>query len=120
MAASSVTVTVQQSWVEGKALRVIGTVVFGASPGTYSTGGLTLPLTDPLIKAQRAPISCKLLSQSNAAAQADYAYKYIPGTTNANGLVKIFTGSAEIAASAMPAAVSGDVIQFDALFLGQN
>jgi hypothetical protein len=120
MALSTVAVTVQQTYMDSKCLHVLGTVAFGASPGTYAANGLTLALTDPLIKAQRSPLLVRIIGQAKVNAQIQYDYTYVPGTNNSNGLVKIFTGGAEVATGNMPAGVSGDTIQFEAIFLGQN
>lgn len=120
MAVSTVTVTIQQTWMDMKMLHVFGTIAIQASPGTYPTGGFTLNLNDPLIKAQRAPLKVEVIPQSKQAGQTEYDYSFIPGSNNTNGKLKIFTGSAELAAAATPSGVSGDTIQFEALFVGQN
>lgn len=117
--ASTVTITVKQSWPSGsKMIHYLGTVVFGA--GTYPAGGLTFPLNDPLIKAQRTPQKVVITAQGAQSAQALYDYRYIPGSDNTNGLVKIFTAGSEVSAGATPSGVTGDTIQFEAIFLGQN
>jgi len=120
MAVSTLTVAVKQTWSDGKMLHVIGTITIQASPGTYPTGGFTLNLNDPLIKAQRTPVVCYITPQALQGAQALYEYTYVPGSNNTNGKLKIFTAGAEVAAGATPAGVSGDIILFEALFLGQN
>jgi hypothetical protein len=120
MALSTVTVTVKQTWFDGKMFHALGTIAIQASPGTYPTGGFTLALNDPLIKAQRVPQAVYITPQALQGAQALYEYTYVPGTNNANGKLKIFTAGAEVAAGATPVGVSGDTILFEALFLGQN
>ena len=114
MAESVVTVTVKQTWFDGKMLHVLGTLAIGASPGTYSTGGIAFPLKDPLIKAQRAP------QKVSVSGIAGYQYAYVAGTDNTNGKLKILASTTETSSGAMPAGISGDTIQFEAMFLGQN
>ena len=119
MAVATITTVILQTWMEGKIFNVLGTWDFSASSDTYATGGITAPLTDPLIKAQRLPLLVQVQGLTG------YIYQYAPGTTNANGKLKAYevsgnTPLTEIAASAIPAAVSGDTITFIAKFLGQN
>ncbi|MFI5420537.1 MAG: hypothetical protein ACHQ1H_06180, partial [Nitrososphaerales archaeon] len=102
--ASPVTITVKQVWFDGKMLHVLGLVAFGA--GTYPAGGLTMPLNDPLIKAQRTPQKVEIAAQAAQSAQALYEYTYIPGSDNTNGLVKIFTAGAEVSAGSTPSGVT--------------
>lgn len=120
MAVATVTVTVKHSYVDSKMLHVIGTLAITASAATYASNGLTVDFGLSAIKAQRAPQFVRIVGQSKVDAQTNYVYKYVPGTTNRNGKVKIFTGDAELAAAATPAGVSGDTIDFEAVWLGQN
>ena len=125
MASAVATVTItdeRYTWVSGNKYVVIGNVAIGASPLTYVTGGVTMSLLVPLVKASRSPILVDFNCQSG------YVYQYVPGTDASNGKLKIFVQDAvatnsllEMAnALAIPAAVSGDTIVFEALFLGQN
>jgi len=115
MALSTVTVTVQKSWM-GDVYNVLGTIAISASPGTYPASGFTLPLNDPLIKAGRPPLF--VIVQGIAG----YVYVYVNGTTSANGKLLILTGAAaqsaltEFTAGAVPAGVSGDTIKFWAIW----
>lgn len=112
MADSVITPNVTYSH-KAETYRVIGTLAVAASPGTYSAGGITCPLNIYAIKATRLPLRLSIGGQSG------YVYKYIPGTTLANGKLKILTGAAaqspltELSAGAMPAGISGDVITFE-------
>ncbi len=107
-------------WFDGKMMHYHGTIAISASTDTYPTGGLTLSLVLPLIKSTRLPQFVKVWGQSKQSGQTQYDYSYVPGTTLANGVLKIFTGGAEVSAGATPSGVSGDKIEFEAVFLGQN
>lgn len=110
------------SWSAGNKYFVLGKVAIGASPLAYATGGLVMNMLIPLIKASRTPLSVHVFGQSG------YVYKYIPGTDASNGKLEIFVQDgtsgnplAEMAdTTAIPAAVSGDTIQFVAIFHGQE
>ena len=99
-----------------------GQVTISASPATYTTGGIVFNLNIPLIKASRTP------SQVWLYGLAGYIYVYVKGTDNSNGLLKIFVQDgvsanplAEMAnALAIPAGVSGDTIEFSALWKGME
>ncbi len=122
MAASTVVVTVTQTEVTGKMFKVYGTLAIGASPLTYTLGGIAMALNDPLIKASRAPQSVDVKGQ------AGYIYRYVKGTDNTNGLLRIYEQSGVDDTPldefddtvAIAAAISGDTINFVAEFLGQN
>lgn len=116
MANSVATVTIQRSDVNGKLYRILGTLSIGAAPLTYVTGGIPCPFIDPLVKASRAPISVNFTSQNG------FIYSFVPGTTNANGLLKMFSvmGTELGSGVTIPTANSSDVINFIAYFLGQN
>lgn len=107
------------------AIHVHGTLAVGASPLTYATKGITLSFAGlDLIKSSSAPIKVYIMSQAPAGYGAAnmYEYSFNPGTTQANGLMQIFTGAAaqtaltELSAGAVPAGVSGDTIVFEAIF----
>jgi len=112
----------RDSWVSGDKYFVKGTITISASPATYTTGGMVMNLLIPLIKASRTPIWIDIVGQTG------YEYQYIPGADASSGLLKIFVQDAvatnplaEMAnALAIPAALSGDVITFLAIFNGQN
>jgi hypothetical protein len=114
---------ISNTWKEGPMFMATGTVAISASPAAYATGGIVMSLVNALIKAQRPP------KQVDVVGKAGYIYRYIPGTTLANGLLMIFaqTNAAaedaplgELAVTAIPAACSGDTITFEARWLGMN
>jgi hypothetical protein len=102
--------------------------------GSYVAGGFTLDLTQlftalaggpgaNLITAAN-PLVVRLQSArpSSSPQTNQYEYSYAPGTTQANGLMQIFTGAAaqtaltELSNGALPAGVLADVIQCEAVF----
>lgn len=95
---------------------VYGTIAIGASPLTYATGGVVLSFSglEP-IKSTQNPVIVYIESVSGSG----YTYEW----NKATGKVQIFTGAAaqspqtELTAGAVPAAVSGDTIAFEAHFL---
>ena len=98
-------------------LVVYGTVAIGASPLTYATGGVAMSFTglEPLKTSNLTPLWCDVRSVSGSG----YVYIY----NASSGKLQIFTGAAaqspltELSAGAVPAAVSGDTINFKAEFL---
>jgi len=123
MAAATAKVTVTQTDVAGKLMRIFGTLAISASPATYTPGGIALDFNDPLIKSASVPIFVQIQGQ------AGYIYSYIPGTDNTTGLLKIATMTSTPSAreplfeypnaTAIDAALSGDVISFLAFFPAQ-
>jgi hypothetical protein len=100
-----------------------GTVVSGTSPlscqiftvaaaGSYTTGGMTLDLTAIGVPSASVPKLCYITGQGGA------VYSYVPGTTAANGLLKVFVEGTvatnalliEHSATTLVAGVSGDAI----------
>lgn len=125
MAAAIVTVSVpslNSGMVLGNKYQVQGTMAITVSPATYTTGGIACSLTHPLIKAGRTPISVIIVPQSG------YDYVYVPGVDASTGKLKILVQDATntnplaefTSNGAIPAAVSGDTINFTATFIGQN
>src|ERR1017187_502498 len=98
----------------------IGKLVIGASPLQYVTGGIACDLSQLGIAAGGVPVSVDVNSARAAGASAanTYLYNYLPGTTQANGVLQINTGAAaqtaptELSAGNIPAGVSGDTIVF--------
>lgn len=93
--------------------------------GNYTTGGDTLDLAtitgaDGL---STPPSTTQLPIQVVITGQAGYVYQYVPGSSNANGKVKVLQSAssgnplAEISAAAYPAGVTGDTIIAHATFL---
>jgi hypothetical protein len=119
-AVATVTVTQQNSFVFGNKYVVIGSVAITASPATYATGGLAMSFFQDLVKASLPPAMVIFTQETG------YDYQYIPGADASAGLLKIFVQDgvsgnplAEMTnATAIPAAVSGDTINFIAIFNG--
>ena len=118
MANSTVTVGFTRDTVAGNLYIVLGTVNFSAAPDTYVTGGNTCSFAIPRIKATRVPFFVQFQEASG------YYYVYVPGTTSANGTIRVYvqgTGAQAPAGeltggAAIPAGVSGDSIRFMAMF----
>jgi hypothetical protein len=106
----------------GDGYRVTGTIAISASPAVYVANGIVLSFLQAAIKAQRVPRSVVITGISG------YVYSYVAGTTAGDGLLRIFAQTSaaseddplgQLAASAIPAAVSSDTITFNALWDGQ-
>lgn len=94
-----------------------GLVAIGA--GNYVTGGITLNLNQPLLKASQTPLRVSITGVSG------FFYYYIPGTNNSNGLIEIWVDSGtaqdplvQLSAGAMPAGVVADTITYVAEYAG--
>ena len=103
-----------------------GTMAIGASPLTYTTGGIACDLSGLGALSQSAPFTVDVKSQQPAGSgnTNQYVYVYLPGTTSVNGLLQIFTGAAAQTAltelssgAAIPSGVSGDTITFVAKWI---
>lgn len=101
--------------------KVLGTLAVDASPATYVTGGIALSFFQAAIKASRTPLAV------NVVGIAGYKYEYVAGVDASTGklIIRAQTSGAaagdplgELAASAIPAGVSGDTITFEATFKG--
>ncbi len=115
----AIAVTVNYVSNDDDAFYIFGTLVFS---GSYTAGGDTLDLTNqPSIPASLQPVQLYIAGQSG------FNYNWIPGGALSNGKVKIFgqqptsatTGVialSELAAAAYPAGITGDTIQFEAIF----
>ena len=124
MANSVATVTVLDQWVDyNKYYHVRGTVAITASAAVYVAGGIAMSLAGSDIKASRTPVRVTVWGIGG------YIYQYVKGADAASGLLRIFaqTNAAaeddplgQLAAAAMPAGVSGDTVEFEAVFLGTN
>ena len=106
-------VTVTSHWWDGKRIHAIGTIV---ATGNYATGGDILDLSDFSIKSNRVPLFVDVIGI------AGYDYRYVNGTTIANGKLMAFQNgavtspAAELAAAAYPAGALADTIKFHAIF----
>jgi hypothetical protein len=122
VATPTITVTDNTQKIE----HVYGKLAIGASPLTYTTGGIACSFVGfDAIKASSAPISVDVSSQPapGSAAAAKYIYQFLPGTGQGSGVLQIFTGAAAqsgltelTGGGAIPAGVSGDTIAFHARF----
>ena len=117
MAVASVTVTVTgESPMVGQGLLVFGTLAISANPDTYATGGLVLDKTNfrgkLALSVEQAP---KTLF---AHGKAGYHYQHdrAAGKLMVRQSAAAANPEAEIPAAAVPAGVSGDVIDFIAIF----
>jgi len=107
------------------AIRVYGTI---AASGSYSTSGDTLSFAGfDQIKSDTIPFFVTIQSQKGTGASG-FEYRFVPGTTMANGKMQVFgqqptsatTGVialSELAAGAYPAGVTGDAILVEAVFV---
>lgn len=103
-----------------------GTVTVGASPLQYVAAGILADLTvlGDALKSSKLPTSVKMWSMPSTASPETnlYIYLFCLGTAQNNGKMQIYTGAAaqtaltELSAGNIPAGVSGDVIQFEAVF----
>jgi len=92
----------------GKSLYVTAALV---ASGTYPTGGDTVDLTTIIGKAVLARVfqAGKSPLYGYGAGTSGHSYGFIPGTTLANGKMKISTAAGtELPNAAYPAAITGD------------
>jgi hypothetical protein len=111
-----------------KSLIVRGTIKVDAGPKAYAAGGLVCDLTPlaSVVPVGQAPLYLFAWSQPTAASPNTtmYGYSFLPGTTLANGKFQIWEQSGVDDTPldefddtvAIPAGVSGDTIQFEAVF----
>lgn len=108
--------SVTKHWDDGKVLHVLGTIT---ASGNYTTDGDTLSFVNAAIKSASVPLLVIVTGK------AGYTYVFVPGTTQANGKLLVFycdyaASSAgpliQIPQAAYPAGVTGDTINFYALF----
>lgn len=116
-------------WKDQQFMKVLALIT---PAGSYATGGDTLDLTalfslilGTVIPTQALP--AKIEIQSNLAAGGTgstgmFVYRFLRGTTMANGTFQVLTGAAaqsaltELSAGAYPANVLADVIQAEIWF----
>src|SRR6266852_3794634 len=92
----------------GKSLYLTVILTFS---GSYATGGDTVDFTTVIGKTYlgRVFVAAKSPLYGYAAGTSGHSYGLIPGTTMANGKIKISTASGtELGAGAYPAAITGD------------
>jgi hypothetical protein len=120
MAEASIVVTVTDEMpLPGKGFLVMGTLAVDAASDTYATGGLALGVAE---FAGKVPVaSGQAPKHLIATGIAGYVYEFKKATNRLQ--IRAQTNAAaedaplgELAASAIPAGVSGDTITFIALF----
>lgn len=101
----AIVATLVKQWWDGKKLWAEYTLAFS---GNYTSGGDTVNLQGTGLQSSGSPTTVDIHSTSGTAAQAPNLYQWVPGTTQANGLVRAFTGITEVSTGAYPAAITGD------------
>jgi hypothetical protein len=103
-------------------LHVYGTIT---ASGSYTTAGDALTFAGfDQIKTDQIPVQCVIYSARPASSPQTnvYEYQYTPGTSISTGKMQVFTGAAaqtaltELSSGAYPAGVTGDTINFHAVF----
>lgn len=79
-----------------------------AFSGNYTQGGDTVNLQGLGIQSSGAPLFMSVESSAGTAGQAPLRYQWVPGTTQANGLLRAFSAAAEVATGAYPASILAD------------
>jgi hypothetical protein len=129
----SATLNVQQSWTDGKRLHVVGVISLS---GNYTVGGISLSLVNLAPNSLPIPTTQPIVFSDVVGKGGYYAYdvgtlyqyryqdapfSYGPGNSPPNqflnqGSLRIFLGSTELSAGALPAGVLSDVIKFYGIF----
>lgn len=105
----TIAVTVTNKWSDTKREHVIGTLVFSS---TYAQGGQAITWVDPAIKSQRSVLRVEVDGKNG------YQYAY----DRANLKILIYQQNGvlgplvEISNGAYPAGVTGDIVDFYAIF----
>lgn len=103
----AIAATLLDQWWDGKKLWVDLQLTFS---GNYTSGGDTLNLQGLGIQSSNIPSIMDILSTLSTAAATKQSYQWTKGTTQANGLVRCFTGTAEVSTGAYPANMTGDTV----------
>lgn len=132
MADAVATLTVTQSWTDGKRLHVVGKL--SISPDDYTTGGIALSLINlgvnslPIPTIQPVVVSdiVGLGGYYGFDVGTLYQYRYqdapfnpspqSPNSFLAQGVLRIFLSSTELSPGAIPAEVLKDTIKFYGIF----
>jgi hypothetical protein len=119
MPVATITAVKTTQFSEGNISKVIGTLSFSSASDTYTTGGITFPLSPSGVKGTRPPRQLEIMGKNG------YIYQYVKGSSINNGLLKIMTGAAAQSplteltnAATIPAAVISDTIDFSAILDG--
>lgn len=117
----SATLTVTQSWTDGKRRHVVGTI---ALSGSYVTGGVPLnlavygnPTSQPIVVSDIVGMG----GYYGAVPGTLYSYRYVPAPSTdplvlQDGLLRIFDGTTELSAGAFPDGTLSDIITFYGIF----
>lgn len=122
MATGTATPTVTSTSWNGSELIMRGTVAFSSASDTYATGGLTISFAG-LAGLESSSIPLQVTFFVKSAPTNLFVYKYVFGTTQANGLIQIFTGAAaqtaltELSNGTALTSPAADTIGFVAYFL---
>lgn len=101
----AITATLLDQWWDGRKLWVDLSLTFS---GNYTSGGDTLNLQGLGMQSSAIPTIMELISSLSTAAATKQSYQWVKGTTQANGLVRCFTGTAEVSTGAYPANMLAD------------
>jgi len=121
----SATLTINQSWTDGKRLHIVGMV---SLTGNYVAGGIPFSLLDYGLPTSQPIVHSDVVGKGGYYTYdigTLYEYRYIqapaqggPNAQNplANGLLRIFLNGTELSVAALPAGVLGDHIFFYGIF----
>jgi hypothetical protein len=117
----AVHINVTTSDFGGKTQSTYGNITIDAGT-VYAAGGFVIDFTTSnlgadYIKSTVAPLLCSFSSKGGTASLITYGWT--PGTNITNNKMQIYTAGTEIAAGAVSAAVSSDVIAFELITLRQ-
>jgi len=88
--------------------------------GSYPANGDTLSLAGLGIPSNQPPNLVEIFEATPAPGPASgYAFRFLPGTTQANGLMEVFNGTTQLVAGAYgapPFAIVGFALKFRAYF----
>jgi len=99
-----------------------GIIVYGtiALTGSYTANGDTLNFATLGLPSNQIPMMVEIFETTPAPGPGSgKAFVYLPGTTQANGLLEIFTGGVQQTAGAYgtpPFAIAGFQLSFQAMF----
>ena len=111
MAEAKSVLTTKKVWDDGKKIHVVGTLAVSAGPDTYTTGGVAF---DPLVNVvDGAGLGIALIGVSSQPFFSNvvggaYFGQYNPATKKMK--LNVIVGGAEVAAGAVPAGLSSDLI----------